>query len=940
MLDFIYTVFIAPLEYWMKIVLVWGHGVCEGNWGWAIVFMSLVVNTVILPIYMKAESWQEEEQRIRLGFEAKEAMIKRAFKGQERFAMISTMRRQAGYTAFLSMRSSVGFFLQIPFFFAAYHFLSHFEPLLGVSFLGLSDLGKPDEAIRIGNFAINVMPILMTVINVGSALIYTKNLAKRDKIQLYAMAALFLVLLYDAASGLVLYWTCNNIYSLLKNIVYDVVRKVAPKFSNVHLRMPEFGSTNSGAAKVKEESFLKKTIALDVWLIAALFGSLSSGQATFLAESTRVYAAHVANILFLLAAVVSVIEVIRGGVWKKHWFFTLLLLTGVFFTAKFWYRGEFVSMARHGATLVLALLSMVPAVGVSAIRLNLADRIAPKGDLSGLYDVSSGWLAVLLTLYLPIHAFNTSPETFSSPDVILAKLLLFFAVALALFWIIGKLVVLFRAEKAMALLFAFLALYFTVYAFLLPLNVGTIDGFRISEPRRLFRGVNLLLDVAVFVALATLFVWIFKKGHVKAAKTVMALCITFSFVAATCELWGTRAQWDMEDDGAVKTGSIPSWNDRFLGFSKTGTNTVLVILDMFSGFHVEKILTEFPDIRETWKDATWYADCLATGPTTQSSLASIVCGKECTPVALNKNKNETLITKINRAYAQVADRLGKDFDVSLNERTWLEPQLIGEYAKTDPLALRYMPLFYLSHYTAKRGMKHQATSGEGFLTSVSLFSATPWSLKNFIYEGGSWIGSTRGHNDSLSTSRLRDWAFLESFPELANANAKRSTFKLIYSEITHWPWYMVPGSCEICKKGYPLTPGEKINPGHLQAEACALRSIGKWLTWMKENGVYENTTIILTSDHGHGVGRKSALLLVKPAGAHQDAIRINRSPVELADASEMIFGIYPKDNPKRERTFYTLGARMGTMFRDVKEFKVNGPLMDDASWSTGKAYSE
>jgi len=70
------------------------------------------------------------------------------------------------------------------------------------------------------------MPILMTVINIASALIYTKNLARRDKIQLYAMAALFLVLLYDAASGLVLYWTCNNIFSLGKNIVYDVIRKV------------------------------------------------------------------------------------------------------------------------------------------------------------------------------------------------------------------------------------------------------------------------------------------------------------------------------------------------------------------------------------------------------------------------------------------------------------------------------------------------------------------------------------------------------------------------------------------------------------------------------------------------------------------------------------------------------------------------------------------
>jgi membrane protein insertase Oxa1/YidC/SpoIIIJ len=32
------------------------------------------------------------------------------------------------------------------------------------------------------------------------------------------MALIFLVLLYNSPSGLVLYWTCNNIFSLGKNL--------------------------------------------------------------------------------------------------------------------------------------------------------------------------------------------------------------------------------------------------------------------------------------------------------------------------------------------------------------------------------------------------------------------------------------------------------------------------------------------------------------------------------------------------------------------------------------------------------------------------------------------------------------------------------------------------------------------------------------------------
>ena len=47
----------------MQKALMWA--LSKRTWGWAIIVMSLVVNFVILPIYMKAESWQEEERAIR-----------------------------------------------------------------------------------------------------------------------------------------------------------------------------------------------------------------------------------------------------------------------------------------------------------------------------------------------------------------------------------------------------------------------------------------------------------------------------------------------------------------------------------------------------------------------------------------------------------------------------------------------------------------------------------------------------------------------------------------------------------------------------------------------------------------------------------------------------------------------------------------------------------
>ena len=335
MLDFIYTLFIAPLEFSMDKALSWGYEL-TGNWGWAIIIMSIVVNTVILPIYLKAEHWQEEERSIRKSFENDEAMIKRAFKGQERFAMITTMHRQAGYSPFLTLRSSIGFFLQIPFFFAAYHLLSNFEPFQGISFWGLTDLSKPDELFTVSGFAINVMPILMTAINIGSALIYTQNLSKRDKYQLYGMAAIFLVLLYNAASGLVLYWTFNNIYSLAKNVVlHNKGAKCAKTKISKHLT-PSYVWTlplgialpfaflwaNNIFAYSFDSLFFCSILVLSASLIAGYF--LRGLANRFKLQKNRLFILIYALILGFTLCFLS-LSLIKGAFYAYRWHFVWIL---------------------------------------------------------------------------------------------------------------------------------------------------------------------------------------------------------------------------------------------------------------------------------------------------------------------------------------------------------------------------------------------------------------------------------------------------------------------------------------------------------------------------------------------------------------------------------------------------------------------------------------
>lgn len=217
----LYKFFIGPVELFFEIIFAWVYRHTL-NPAISIVFLSLAMNLLVLPLYRRADSIQAEERAAALRLKPGIDHIKACFKGDERFMMLQTYYRQNNYRPYYSLRNSVSLLLQIPFFIAAYHYLSHLSVLNGAALGIIRDLGSPDSLIKIGAYEINALPVIMTLINIISGAIYTKGLSKTQKFQLYGMALIFLVLLYNSPAGLVFYWTLNNLFSLLKNIVYKL----------------------------------------------------------------------------------------------------------------------------------------------------------------------------------------------------------------------------------------------------------------------------------------------------------------------------------------------------------------------------------------------------------------------------------------------------------------------------------------------------------------------------------------------------------------------------------------------------------------------------------------------------------------------------------------------------------------------------------------------
>ena len=222
MLNLLYTIFIYPVYMFVEFILFIANNITQDHIGLSIIILSLGINLITLPIYNVAEKWQEMERIIQKRMKPKVKDIKAVFKGDERYMILSAYYRQNNYHPLYALRSLFALFIQIPFFIAAYQLLSELPALKETSFLFLKDLGSPDKLVTIGSISLNILPVIMTVINIAASAVYTKGLELKDKLTLYLTAFLFLILLYNSPSGLVLYWTLNNIFSLFKNIFYKI----------------------------------------------------------------------------------------------------------------------------------------------------------------------------------------------------------------------------------------------------------------------------------------------------------------------------------------------------------------------------------------------------------------------------------------------------------------------------------------------------------------------------------------------------------------------------------------------------------------------------------------------------------------------------------------------------------------------------------------------
>jgi hypothetical protein len=141
---------------------------------------------------------------------------------------------------------------------------------------------------------------------------------------------------------------------------------------------------------------------------------------------------------------------------------------------------------------------------------------------------------------------------------------------------------------------------------------------------------------------------------------------------------------------------------------------------------------------------------------------------------------------------------------------------------------------------------------ENNLIRFSFFKSAPLFLRLFIYDKGNWLTIKNDKNNQLTDTIINDYAYLDTLDKITSVTETGDTYTSIYAHLPHSaaflqaPYYIPVQT--VTDRGSNLF----ANDGRFHLMTASFLMLGRWFEFLKKNEIYDNTRIILVSDHGRG----------------------------------------------------------------------------------------
>lgn len=481
--------------------------------------------------------------------------------------------------------------------------------------------------------------------------------------------------------------------------------------------------------------------------------------------------------------------------------------------------------------------------------------------------IAPALLAVLpLCLFGPYTIYSGNQAEFSAPFHVLIQPVLLAGAGMVLVLVAFALVLPVRLfQPFIALLFGFGLLLWIQGNFLVA-DYGAFTGAPVDWARESWRNPY---EIALWIAVPVV--------ALVAAKQAARIAPFASGVLVALQAVTLVTSVIRDDSATVARWHGPS--DSMFELSRT-RNVLHIVLDAFQSDVFGEILAEErPLLDRSLSGAVFFANHTGAFPTTIASIPAMLTGK----VYRNDRPLQRYVRDILKEGSIFTSLRASGYRV--DSATGMHH---GRESATNYYRLQ-RPYVSFDDYRAFTAWQ---------LADLALFRHAPHILRPAIHNEESWrLQSVFGPGDTGTRRHhaVNGAVVLEEFATRLRPATDEPVYKYIHVGIPHRP-VTVNGSCEF------IGVVRSTRASYKEQARCAVKRVSAILNRLKEIGVYDDTFVAISSDHGIALpppqfvnnretpmgelariaGNAMPLLVVKPLNS-QGPVRISRAPTTITD---------------------------------------------------------
>lgn len=490
-------------------------------------------------------------------------------------------------------------------------------------------------------------------------------------------------------------------------------------------------------------------------------------------------------------------------------------------------------------------------------------NVENKKEASKKYSIKEKMLKLLaptiflvftFAVYMPSSLYLSNINEFAVDYIKVLPLILFVAaVIMILVYIVGLVIYHKRIFDSYVLLVFSLAAGFYIQGNFLNPAFDTLNGKDIDWSAYKINGIiSIIAWILCFVIPQVIYV--FKKNIIALVSKWGSWLLTAMQLVSLVVLILTTQKTIVNDFAVTKNGEFEL---------STKNNTVMFVVDTLDASWFEEMVLSDEGYKEDLKDFTYFDDAVAGGSPTVLGIPTLLTGK------IDMHAEQDYEDFYKEAYGN--STLFKD----LQDANY-QVKLYTEY-------------FYLDYCdkenvdNLKFDQQYVVSSPRGFIGClykfVSFYSMPQFLKQNFWLYSGEFSNYISIEDTSSNMYKMDDAGFYQDFKNSGiTTQNEKNTFVMYHLNGSHGPYVM--------NENAEAVPENSV--GVDSQTRGSFKIITDYIKELKAKGLYDNTTIIITADHGGVDLYQNPAVMVKQKNTNQNEIAVNSSKITFTNLNATI----------------------------------------------------